>query len=47
MTTGVPVVPEELVAVVPAGHPLAQQEQVTLEQWKALTRAYFSMKKSR
>ena len=27
-----PVVPEELVAVVPAGHPLAQQEQVTLEQ---------------
>lgn len=25
-------VPEELVAVVPAGHPLAQQEQVTLEQ---------------
>ena len=32
MITGVPVVPEELVAVVPAGHPLAQQEQVTLEQ---------------
>ena len=25
----------------------ARAEQVTLEQWKALTRAYFSMKKSR
>ena len=25
----------------------ARAEQVTMEQWKALTRAYFSMKKSR